>query len=320
MLVVFKVLQGNGSVDEIVLGPAESARIGSDPQWCDYAFEDNLMSAVHFVLYCDQSNAYVRDLNTRGGTRRNGTLITSAQLNDGDRVTAGNTTFQVVIEKEDAGKKEEKAEEAPEEQAHTPVIQRLLAGLRQVREPVFLLIDCARDGKILPLLGEHAADAQTLFNGPDLGAMIPFSPHLVAFEKEGKLIEDLLVEGWGKPWMVFVLSREPFSTLREHLRELLMAENPDGKQVFFRYYDPRILRRFLPVCTPAETRQFFGPVVQFWVEDEKPEFLLQFAPSPKGAEMQRFSLTEPLTSGSPQAGAAPPAAAPARAFPLESRP
>lgn len=308
MRVVFKVLQGNGSVDEIILGPAESARIGSDAQWCDYAFEDNLMSAVHMVLYCDQANAHVRDLNTRGGTRRNGMLVTSAQLNHGDRVTAGNTTLQVSIEKEEEKKEADQEEEAKEEPTQSPVVQRLLAGLRQTREPVFLLVDCARDAKILTLLGEHAADAQTLFNGPNLGTMIPFSPHLVAIDKQGKLIEDLLQEGWGKSWMVFVLGHEPFAILRDHLRELLLVESPEGKEIFFRYYDPRILRRFLPACSPAEARQFFGPVVQFWTEDEKPEFVLQFAPGPKGVAMQKFSLDEPLpaeSAGPGQGGTMP---------------
>jgi hypothetical protein len=101
-----------------------------------------------------------------------------------------------------------------------------------------------------------------------------------------------------------------------------MVENPDGKEVFFRFYDPRILRRFLPVCTPAETRQFFGPVMQFWVEDEKPEFLLQFAPSPKGVDVQRFSLNEPLKADAPgnaPSGASPAAASSAVGFPMGSR-
>lgn len=305
MRAVFKVLQGTGSVDEIVLGPAESARIGSDAQWCDYAFEDNLMSAVHLVLYCDQSHAYVRDLNTRGGTRRNGTLVTTAQLNDGDRVTAGNTSLQVTVETGEKPESEEETAAAEEKQGHSPIIERLLAGLRQTREPVFLLVDCAQDGKILQMLGEQAAAAQTLFNGPNLGTMIPFSPHLVVVEKEGKLIEDLLVEGWGKAWMCFVLAHEPFSIVRDHLREMLIAENPEGKEVFFRYYDPRILRRFLPVCSPAEARQFFGPVVQFWTEDETPEFLLQFAPGPNGVATQKYSLTETVaneTAATPETG------------------
>jgi len=34
----------------------------------------------------------------------------------------------------------------------------------------------------------------------------------------------------------------------------------EGKFLVFSYYDPRILRRYLPTCTPAEMERFFGPI------------------------------------------------------------
>ncbi|MCS7024964.1 MAG: DUF4123 domain-containing protein [Bryobacteraceae bacterium] len=305
MRAIFRVVQGDGSVGEIALAPGEAARVGSDVQWCDYAFEDPGMSAVHFLLYCDASYVYVRDLNSRGGTRRNGELVTTARLDHGDRITAGSTTLEVLLEKVEAGPAPPPEQTGRAASAPAPRIERLLSGLRKTPEPVFLLVDCARDGRILPLLGEYAAPAQTLFNGPNLGTMIPFSPHLVTVEKEGPLVRALLEEGWGQAWFSFVVSREPFGVLREHFRQLLVVEDPEGREVYFRYYDPRILRCFLPACSPAEARQFFGPVLQFWTEDENPEYLLQFAAGPKGVEMQRYSLAEPLDPAVTQPGARP---------------
>ena len=64
--------------------------------------------------------------------------------------------------------------------------------------------------------------------------------------------------------------------MRRHLRHFLEVQLPDGKQVYFRFYDPRVLRVFLPTCTADEINQFFGPIKQYLMEDEKPDKLLQF--------------------------------------------
>jgi hypothetical protein len=46
----------------------------------------------------------------------------------------------------------------------------------------------------------------------------------------------------------------------------LRVETEDGQRLVFRYFDPRVLRVFLPVCTPAEKNDFFGPVYRFFIE------------------------------------------------------
>ena len=51
----------------------------------------------------------------------------------------------------------------------------------------------------------------------------------------------------------------------------------DGRELYFRFYDPRVLRIFLPTCNAAETATFFGPVGQFLVEAQDAETLLRFS-------------------------------------------
>lgn len=36
----------------------------------------------------------------------------------------------------------------------------------------------------------------------------------------------------------------------------------------FRYYDPRVLRVYLPTCRPDELRTVFGPIRSYLVEGE----------------------------------------------------
>jgi hypothetical protein len=44
----------------------------------------------------------------------------------------------------------------------------------------------------------------------------------------------------------------------------------------FRFYDPRVLRRFLPTCNPAEMKVFFGEVETLFAESELSGKLLSF--------------------------------------------
>ena len=50
----------------------------------------------------------------------------------------------------------------------------------------------------------------------------------------------------------------------------------EGQELYFRYYDPRVLRTYLPTCTPDELEQVFGPVLEYALEDEVEETLLRF--------------------------------------------
>jgi hypothetical protein len=64
--------------------------------------------------------------------------------------------------------------------------------------------------------------------------------------------------------------------LRRHLREFLRVRDEAGKRLIFRYYDPRILRVYLPTCWPAELNTFFGPISAFITEGESSGEILEF--------------------------------------------
>jgi hypothetical protein len=45
---------------------------------------------------------------------------------------------------------------------------------------------------------------------------------------------------------------------------------PDLESLFFRFYDPRVMRNYLPTCPPAQLAEFFGPVDFYIAEAEEP--------------------------------------------------
>jgi hypothetical protein len=81
--------------------------------------------------------------------------------------------------------------------------------------------------------------------------------------------------------------------MRRHFRSFLTVYDPDGKPLLFRYYDPRVLRVYLPTCDARELETVFGPVVAYLLEGEDPGDLLRFELS-SGALQRR---TQPLAPG-----------------------
>jgi hypothetical protein len=73
-----------------------------------------------------------------------------------------------------------------------------------------------------------------------------------------------------------------FQEVRYHLRHFLEVRQPNGEQVYFRFYDPRVLRLYLPTLNQNESGQFFGPIHCYIVEDQKSDTLWQFVNARQG--------------------------------------
>ncbi len=74
-----------------------------------------------------------------------------------------------------------------------------------------------------------------------------------------------------------MLSDVSFGDLHRHFRHFLIVKDESGRKLYFRFYDPRVLRVFLPTCTKTQLREFFGPVEVFVLEDENPTNALVFS-------------------------------------------
>jgi hypothetical protein len=143
--------------------------------------------------------------------------------------------------------------------------------------PVYAVLDGASARDLLKTLYEQEPEHCCLYRGelqPDIATV---APYLVRLESDAEFTQWVLSEGWGAHWGIFMVSAANLRTLRNHFREFLKAELPDRRTAFFRFYDPRVLRNFLPVCNEAELRAFFGPVQSFVVESETPEVGLRFS-------------------------------------------
>ena len=105
-------------------------------------------------------------------------------------------------------------------------------------------------------------------------------------------LEWLFADGWGNAWGVFVLTRARPDVLYQHLRKFLIVNTEAGRQLYFRFYDPRVLRRFLPTCSSTELQAFFGPIRYFLVEDDDAEYGLSFWLQDGKLQSQRMPRAE----------------------------
>jgi hypothetical protein len=144
-----------------------------------------------------------------------------------------------------------------------------LASLLGRHEPLYAVLDAARDRAVLKLLQSFGEEVQSLYDGRRGEQIADVAPHLVRVPAGSRLLEALLREGWGKSWGIFALCDASFAELRRHLRRFLVVQTEDRSELYFRFYDPRVLRPFLESANDEERRAFFGPISEFLLEGRR---------------------------------------------------
>lgn len=90
-------------------------------------------------------------------------------------------------------------------------------------------------------------------------------------------------EGWGLRWASYLRSEKPLLELRRHLRQFLMVQLEAGADpVYFRFYDPEVLRVYMRSCDAEERRPWFaGAIAEIVVEDVTAGYTCaRFGPAP----------------------------------------
>lgn len=132
--------------------------------------------------------------------------------------------------------------------------------------PLYALVDAAADAEAPAGLALRGYRLYTLFEGEWAETLAFVGPCLVPAEPPEGLL-DFFVEALGGHLGILLESPAPLEELVRHLRSVFVATDEEGQEYFFRFYDPRVLRAFLPTCTPDELRELFGPISRVYYED-----------------------------------------------------
>jgi hypothetical protein len=141
---------------------------------------------------------------------------------------------------------------------------------------LYAILDAARDIRIHAQLSVSGTDAVSLFRGDKARELAGVAPYLVALHREDSSIDWLLAYGWGNSWGIIIESAAGLKELGRHFQSFIMVYDPQGKPLYFRYYDPRVFRIYLPTCNESELKIVFGPVNSFYVEWEDPNWLIHY--------------------------------------------
>jgi len=143
-------------------------------------------------------------------------------------------------------------------------------------QPLYAVLDSAKDARIKPLLAYSDCEFCILYGNRFASAMDDQGPHLIALPKTSPFLSLLLERGWGNNWGLFFTSSANFASVCRHLRRLLTVKLPNGGYALFRFYDPRVLPDFLENCDSQETERFFGPVGSIFLESSSGQELRSF--------------------------------------------
>lgn len=164
--------------------------------------------------------------------------------------------------------------------AHPPLAPDTLRRLLQALYPepvdhgapsrLYAVLDAARDPAIYRALYDHegALPIRCLYQGDMAVELSEVAPYLVQLDREAPFTSWLLENGWGQSWGILVRSAESFDEVRRHFRKFTVVSTEAGKSLLFRFYDPRVLRMFLPIATPEQLKQLFGIIERYVMEGD----------------------------------------------------
>lgn len=265
---ILRVRSGKRLHAHAVISPGEALRVGHGPPAEFTVPSDRSLGLVHFTLQNDGEQCSLTDGGTPDATQVDGRRVSSLTLAHGAWIRAGETDFSIYRE----------ASTPPlEEPLETGEKRAALAALAALATPagpgehLYGVFDSARDMRILELLRESAEEVRSLYEGMAGEAMADAAPYIVSFPvREGpSLLSRLVQEGWGQSWGIYLTSGRPLAEVRRHLRRFLIVKNDDSEErLYFRYYDPRVLRVFFPTCSARQRAELFGEVSRFLLEGE----------------------------------------------------
>jgi len=135
---------------------------------------------------------------------------------------------------------------------------------------LYAIVDAAQSNDLVFHARLMGHDVYTLFSGDMAVGTAHVGPCLIPLASPLPFLEKWTEALGGNAGVLFESASE-FEALYRHLREIFIVTDEEEQEFFFRYYDPRVLRVFLPTCRPEELAEFFGPVSRWIADDDKAE-------------------------------------------------
>ena len=156
----------------------------------------------------------------------------------------------------------------------------------------YYLADGARMNLKINKFYDYGVYRYSIFANTFYALIADVGPFLINVDGNNLCKDWILKDGYGLSWGVFLKTDANLDQLLVHLESIITVVEEGGKELFFRYYDPRVLRIFLPTCSPDQLLEFFGPVKYFLCEDENPDNYLKYSLNDRELIIEKFSVND----------------------------
>ncbi|AYM84329.1 DUF4123 domain-containing protein [Agrobacterium tumefaciens] len=161
--------------------------------------------------------------------------------------------------------------------------QEVLSKLREEQRTggaarLYAVVDASRARMIIPPALQAMTDkVACLYRGNALEEFGDDTAWVAEMTSDESVLQWLIDKGFGRRWSVFLRTAHALEDVVRHLRKFTVVKDSEGTIHFFRYYDPRTLRQYLPVLTSEQAAVFFKGIECFYCENDlKAGELLKF--------------------------------------------
>lgn len=148
---------------------------------------------------------------------------------------------------------------------------------RDLSYPVsYFILDAARTGSQLEMAREMNKNHLSLYSDKNERYLAQVAPYIFTVPVDPGFSSWVREHGWRRAWGIFVSADISLENLYFHFRKFVRVQTQDGEEFYFRFYDPRVLKMFLPTCDKKQVIEFFGPVKSFTVEGDTKNEAVRF--------------------------------------------
>jgi len=175
------------------------------------------------------------------------------------------------------------------ESNHT--FKKFVQGLASPEEHIYALVDAARNLDLATIPHYlYKIKSEILFDG-ELGRFAAqVAPHFIPVPRDSEYFDHWDQHLGTCSGILMITKLAPPRKVLAHLRKRYVVKDEADREYLFRYFDPRVLRTFIPTCTQAEAAAFFGPLRMIIVESEEPRQVWICEKSDSGVSIHAAAL------------------------------
>ncbi|MEH6458733.1 DUF4123 domain-containing protein [Chitinimonas sp. JJ19] len=178
---------------------------------------------------------------------------------------------------------------------------KLLPLLARCSGRPYAVVDASHGEQAYELITRWGEHAHCLYSGQEATTLARYAPYLLELRENSAALMELLEQAWQLNWAIFVDGAADWQKVRLQLKKSLFVLDENKDRHYFRYYDARILRLFLPTASKEQAAQFFGEdIYAFYAKTVNPQQWVEYRrSSPKALNWLTGEISLTATAWAP---------------------